>query len=162
MATRKATGWAGGIVATVVAAGLVSCASERSVTSTSRAAASGIDRYMLADGDIRYGEAGSSQEGQLVGGKRSQFEGRRQTAFGGEVTAAALQKKNYAAAGWTGSKEATTKSYAGRTDGDRFRWSSLFGKRKAREAAGESTHGSKGFATSGYRTATAAESGGDP
>jgi hypothetical protein len=140
--------------------GLLSCGSERTVSTASPASASGIDKYMLAEGDIRYGDAGTDQEGLIVGGKRSQYEGRKQAAFGGEISAGEYGRKDYRASDWEGTKKARSQSYTDTKDGKRFQFSSLFGSRQANETSKGAAYDSGVVNTARYGAGAAVEAGG--
>ena len=121
----------------------------------------GIDDFQYDKSDVQLGEKGSATEGMIVGGRRSQFEGRRQVAFGGEFDKKTYSARSYQAPKWTGGKSYQTSKYTGSTDGSRFQSSSRFNAQSAREGSQQSGLAGRTVDTGGYDTGGAYAGQGD-
>lgn len=111
------------------------------------------DRYAFnKDKDIEFDE-----HGNFSGGKRSQFEGRKNVAFGGGIGTASYGTKNYSTKGWSGNTAAGKKMYEGSTDGSRFQTASQFQGTSATQMAQRSRFEGSNAPTSRYKTRKANE-----
>lgn len=109
------------------------------------------DRYGFQKGDIKRDE-----NGNFVGGKRSQFDGKRHITHEGGIGTASYRKSAYQAPQWTGKTEARTWDYQGNTDGSRFQTQSRFQDTSARQSGQSSRFHGQAAATSTYQTDAAA------
>lgn len=103
---------------------------------------------------VTYGE-----DGTVTGGRRSQFEGKQQIAFGGDWNGKSYQKPEYEKTWWGGKRKAK-QSYVNNQDGNRFRAESLMMGRSAPQAGKQSNLDGRSAATGGYQAGAARESGG--
>lgn len=116
------------------------------------------DRFAFSKSDIKRDE-----QGNLVGGKRSQYEGRESVAFGGGVGTASYQgNEAFRARQWSGNREAGRGSYSGDTDGSRFQRSSRFRGTSASQLAQRSRFEGAPARTSTYQAGNAREDAGKP
>ena len=111
----------------------------------------------LADFQHQESDITRGESGQLVGGKRSQFDGKRSVAFGGGVGTASYAKPVYNAPGWSGDTSRKRKTYAGPTDGSRHHTSSRFSGSTAAASGSRSRYAGASAATGNYRTSRATE-----
>ena len=153
---------AAGAVATVMLGG--ACASnhademqsdEQVLALSESAGAAALDKRFTTDRTtVTYGE-----DGTVTGGKRSQFEGKKQVAFGGDWDGKSYQKPEYQKTWWGGKKKSSTKQFVNNQDGSRFRADSLMMGRSAPQAGQRSAYDGKSAGTGGYHTGTARETG---
>lgn len=120
------------------------------------AGAAALDKkFAMQKGDVTYGEDGS-----IKGGQRSQFEGRRSVAFGGDWGDKSYGKKQYGKAAWGGGdREMAGKSFDKGRDGQ-FRFASLFGGKKSAQAGQRSAYDGKNRVKETVRTGAAREASG--
>ena len=99
------------------------------------AGAAALDKkFAMQKGDVSYAE-----DGTVRGGKRSQYEGKRNVAFGGEWGAQSYGRSEYEKTAWGGSREREKKSFDKGEEG-RFRFASLFGGKKSAQAGQKSSY----------------------
>ena len=114
-----------------------------------------LDRkYAMQKGDVQYDEHGG-----VSGGKRSQYEGRKQVQFGGEWAGKSYDKKQYEKRSWWGGKKVETKQYAGNQDGSRFQTASAYGGQNATAEGQVSRLDGRQARTATYRVDAATEAG---
>ena len=77
-------------------------------------------KFAMDKGAVTYGE-----DGTVTGGQRSQFEGKKQVAFGGQWDGKNYENKRYEKTWWGGKREKVAKQYEGNVDGSRFQAESL-------------------------------------
>ena len=116
-----------------------------------------LSDFQYSKEDVQYGEKGSDSEGMIVGGRRSQFEGKKQVAFGGDLDKRAYSANRYKAQKWDGGKNYKTNRYGGNTDASRYQTQSRYGAQGAREASRQSGYSGQGVDTPAYATAGARE-----
>ena len=110
--------------------------------------------------DVIYGKPGTDEEGMIVGGRRSQYEGKRQGTFGGEYKGGQFKTSNYNAGKWDGTKDFGRQSYSGNTQaGGHLTAASSMDGSTNRNAQKGSGYGQNVYGTNSYRTATAREGG---
>ncbi len=91
--------------------------------------------------------------------KRSSFESQGQSPnFSGEVAKSEYETQELSKRSWWGNKDYAPKTYAGPTDGSRFKQNSQLGDKNAGEA-GRNAGLNNPYQTSGYSTGAARESG---
>jgi len=151
--------WSGGAALALL---LVSCAKDQEVgrppeagqvlaLSESAGAAALDKKFAMQKGDVSYAE-----DGTVRGGKRSQFEGKRNVAFGGDWGGQSYGKKQYGTSAWGGSRERATKEFDKGEEG-KFRFASLFGGRKSAQSGQRSTYDGKNRAKETVKTGAAYE-----
>lgn len=164
MTIRLSARFARGCVA-LAALCLVSCAgskgksaggareSEKVLALSEGAGAAALEkRYAIGKDDVERGE-----DGTFKGGKRSQFEGKKNVSFGGGLGTASYRKKEYNGKRWSGNTAAQTNMYGGNTDGSRFQTSSRFQGTSAAHSGRRSRFDGSSAATSRFKTGSANE-----
>ena len=116
-----------------------------------------VDRFAFDPKSLKRDE-----KGNFVGAVRSQYDGQRNIAFGGDVGKTVYGKKQYNSPTWTGNKQAPTQSFSGPTDGSRFQTTSQFQGTSASQTAQRSRFQGTTARTSNYRTGQAGEGNARP
>lgn len=111
-------------------------------------------KYTMQKGDVEY-----TEEGGVTGGRRSQYEGKKQVQFGGDWNNESYAKKEYEKKSWWGGKKVEKKSYSDGADGSRFQTASAYGSKDANQAGQRSNYDGAKARTATYRTDAANESG---
>lgn len=111
------------------------------------------ERYAKFMDDIKLDEGGT-----FAGGKRSQYDGKKNLGFGGGVGTASYQRSRYHVPEWTGRAEARTGTYSGNTDGSRYHATSRFQGTSATQTAQRSRFDREQARRSTYKTNRASES----
>jgi hypothetical protein len=114
------------------------------------------ERYGFKKDDIARDESGT-----FVGGKRSQYDGQRNIAFGGGVGTAKYRTNEYKSSAWSGNTKARTSSYANNTDASRYQVSSRYEGSRAHQNAARSRFDGTQARTSSYKTGKANENAGE-
>lgn len=150
-------------MAAAVALLLVSCAKDDEIgrppesgqvlaLSESEGTAALDQKFAMQKGDVNY-----SEDGTVSGGRRSQYEGKKQLAFGGEWTGQSYGKKEYGKTSWNGSSDRATKSYD-KGDGDsRFRSTSWLGGKASTQDGKRSNYDGRKKVTESVGTGAAYE-----
>ena len=146
----------------MVALLVVSCAKDADVgrppeteqvlaLSESAGAAALDKRFAMQKGDVEYGEDGS-----LKGGKRSEYEGKRNVAFGGNWGGKSYGKQQYDKAAFSGNRQWTAQSF-NKGEAGKFRSNSSFGGQRSVQANQRSNYDGKNRVTSTLGTGVATE-----
>lgn len=153
----------------VVAGGMVSCASSGGSSSGGEAAAESGQVIAMSEGAgtlalekkflMKKEDMKLTKEGLLAGGgKRSQYEGKKQVQFGGEWGSESYQKQEYEKkSSWWRRKKADVKDYSGSEDGSRFQTDSRYANRNARQSGQESRFANADARTGVYEVDAANE-----
>jgi len=116
-----------------------------------------LDDFQYSKTDVVYGEAGTDTEGMIVGGRRSNFEGKRQVVFGGNFEGKTYGTDQYKSKSWNGSKNYGRKSYSGNTNASQLKVASVMDGQTARGGGEQSRYSGSGYNTSNYNTSSARE-----
>ena len=109
------------------------------------------------ESDVVRGAEGTPEEGQIIGGRRSQFENKR-SVFSGNYQGKEYKAGNYNSKAWNGSKDFYgRKEYYSSADGSRFQNASNLDGESSRFSGSESQYAGDGYSTGDYRTSTARE-----
>lgn len=114
-------------------------------------------RFTMQKGDVEY-----SEEGAVTGGRRSQYEGRRQIQFGGEWDGERYEKKEFERRSWWGRRAVQREAYDGGEDGSRFQTASRFDGQAAPADGSRSRFDGNRAETGRYATGAAREAGASP
>lgn len=129
--------------------------SEQVLALSESAGAAALDKkFAMQKGDVTYGEDGS-----IKGGQRSQYEGKRSVAFGGDWGDKSYGKKQYGKTAWGGDREMAKKDFAKGEEG-KFRIASWFGGKKSAQAGERSPYDGRNRVTEQVQTGAAYEASG--
>jgi hypothetical protein len=111
-------------------------------------------KFAMDKNAVTYGE-----DGTVTGGQRSQFEGKKQVAFGGQWDGKNYDNKRFEKTWWGGKRERVAKQYEGNLDGSRFQAESLMMGKSAAQDGKRSRYAGQGAPTAVYDVGSAREAG---